>query len=578
MQTIQSNNTYNKRSSHGIWLLSFFFIAFTVIGNAQCADITGTGDCDGDGIINANDLDGDNDGILDVDEGKNAVLVNNPSFEQPGGVTPGRITIVDESVIPYWSTTATDNKIEIWGTGHIGFGSHDGGHHAELNAFEVSSLFQDIAIPPGTTLEWSIAHRGRAGTDTATVSIGAPGSQLSVVQTMSTGNSSWVVYTGTYTVPLGQSTTRFSFNSISAAGGNPAIGNLLDNFSLESLGIDSDGDGTPNHLELDADNDGCIDTVEGGAGFTFADVDSDGRLLGAVDANGIPLAASGGQALGNAGNSSLIAAVCTGLDNDGDGVENTLDDYPNDPTKVANSYYPMKYFKATVAFEDLWPFIGDYDFNDTAIDYNITTVTNPQNLIVELLFEVILDADGGGFNNAFAFELEGIAPSAIQSISGQALTQGVFTLDANGTESGQTNAVIPVFDDDTTVLGQNLSVVVTLVSPLASVGTAPFDPFIVVNGDRQMEIHLIGNDPTDLGNATPTVTGANADVDGDYATDNGLPWAINIIDKIPLPVEKTPINEGFIYFNEWAQSGGTSRTDWYEDKTGYRVSTKVRLR
>ncbi|MGW3464887.1 hypothetical protein ACWDE9_37310, partial [Streptomyces olivaceoviridis] len=42
------------------------------------------------------------------------------------------------------------------------------------------------------------------------------------------GNTAWGYYTGTYTVPAGQTTTRFAFRSISAAGGNRSIGNFLD--------------------------------------------------------------------------------------------------------------------------------------------------------------------------------------------------------------------------------------------------------------------------------------------------------------------------------------------------------------
>ena len=40
------------------------------------------------------------------------------------------------------------------------------------------------------------------------------------------------------------------------------------------LNRDTDGDGTPDRLELDADNDGCSDVIEAG----FTDTDGDGRL------------------------------------------------------------------------------------------------------------------------------------------------------------------------------------------------------------------------------------------------------------------------------------------------------------
>ncbi|EUJ42493.1 DUF11 domain-containing protein, partial [Listeria riparia] len=49
-------------------------------------------------------------------------------------------------------------------------------------------------------------------------------------------------YTGEYTIPEGQTTTRFQFRSVSAAGGDPAAGNLLDNvqFATQSV-LDIEG-------------------------------------------------------------------------------------------------------------------------------------------------------------------------------------------------------------------------------------------------------------------------------------------------------------------------------------------------
>ncbi|WP_042499281.1 hypothetical protein [Algibacter lectus] len=51
----------------------FLFFAFSQFTNAQCIAVD---DCDGDGILNVDDLDDDNDGVLDTDEG---VCTSNPS-------------------------------------------------------------------------------------------------------------------------------------------------------------------------------------------------------------------------------------------------------------------------------------------------------------------------------------------------------------------------------------------------------------------------------------------------------------------------------------------------------------------
>ncbi|WP_433443935.1 isopeptide-forming domain-containing fimbrial protein [Nonomuraea sp. CA-141351] len=128
--------------------------------------------------------------------------------------------------VPGWRTTATDHVIELWTT-RMGVPPAEGGQFAELNANQVSTLYQDRPTTPGQKLYWRLSHRGRLGTDTMALDIGDPAQPVKQA-TMSDGNGRWGAYSGTYTVPAGQTTTRFAFHSVSAAGGNPTFGNLLD--------------------------------------------------------------------------------------------------------------------------------------------------------------------------------------------------------------------------------------------------------------------------------------------------------------------------------------------------------------
>src|SRR5699024_1453464 len=53
------------------------------------------------------------------------------------------------------------------------------------------------------------------------------------VQTqMSTGNTAWETYTGIYTVPAGQTVTRFGFEAVNTASGDISVGNFLDDIFL----------------------------------------------------------------------------------------------------------------------------------------------------------------------------------------------------------------------------------------------------------------------------------------------------------------------------------------------------------
>ena len=60
-----------------------------------------------------------------------------------------------------------------------------------------------------------------------------------------------------------------------------------------------------------------------------------------------------------------------------------------------------------------------------------------------------------------------------------------------------------------------------------------------------------------------------------YKTSNGLPWAIHLSEPFDFPNESTPINQAYLFFTNWATSGGNSNTDWYLDLPGYRDSSKI---
>jgi gliding motility-associated-like protein len=143
------------------------------------------------------------------------------------------VIIVDTSLVPCWGTTASDNKIEVWHTGYNGVPSYSGNQFIELNAFFVSTLFQNFTSTAGTLLTVSFAHRGRVGTDVMSVEVGPVGGPYTTLGTFTDGNTAWGYYTVNYTVPSGVGNLfTLRFNSVSAAGGNPALGNFLDAISV----------------------------------------------------------------------------------------------------------------------------------------------------------------------------------------------------------------------------------------------------------------------------------------------------------------------------------------------------------
>lgn len=171
-----------------------------------------------------------------------ANVITNGSFELPvlGGTNVG---LINESLVPGWETTASDNLIELWSNGFNGVVSAAGAQHAELNANFVSTLYQDVSgIPANSVVGYSFAHRGRGGVDTlelrisdlgtdnAAGGVGPAADTLLFNQQFSTGNTAWAQYSAATIGPLTLGNDmQFAFVSISAFGGIQTIGNFLDN-------------------------------------------------------------------------------------------------------------------------------------------------------------------------------------------------------------------------------------------------------------------------------------------------------------------------------------------------------------
>lgn len=275
-------------------------------------------------------------------------------------------------------------------------------------------------------------------------------------------------------------------------------------------------------------------------------------------------------------------------DTDGDGVPDSFDAFPTDAASAFNSYYPSEGNYATLAFEDLWPSKGDYDFNDLIVDYNFNTITNIDNEVIKLQGEFVVRAIGAGFHNGFGFELENITSDQVKLVTGNVLEEGYIVSNANGTEAGQSNATIIVFDDawnhgygntdpskDFAEPTDTIQVEIEFTTPipLAQFGLAPFNPFIIVNQERGREIHMANYSPTDLAN--PDYFGqynddSNPTTGKYYKTAENLPWVINIPMQFDYPIEKSSVDKAHLKFIPWVESGGDLSKDWYQNLPDYR--------
>lgn len=269
----------------------------------------------------------------------------------------------------------------------------------------------------------------------------------------------------------------------------------------------------------------------------------------------------------------------------------------DDPTPVVN-LFPASGF-GTLAFEDLWPAKGDYDFNDLVLDYQFEVTTDAIGIVEHLTATFVIRAFGASFENGFGFQLNEQIDAADLTVTGYSLTENYISLNANGTESGQSRPTIIVFDNAynempfTSGLGVNTNMnepylePVTLTVEIAfspgkysfgQLDIANFNPFMIVNMDRAVEIHLPNFPPTDL--ADQSLFGqwdddSNPSSGRYYVTANNLPWAINIYERFDYPIEKRDIVEAHLKFADWAASGGMLYTNWFRNLSGYRNQSLI---
>ena len=194
--------------------------------------------------------------------------------------------------------------------------------------------------------------------------------------------------------------------------------------------------------------------------------------------------------------------------------------------------------------------------------------------------------------------LDQVSQTQISGVSGYSNT-GNVTLNGNGTESGQTNAVIFPFDNvnevinrpggsfyntipgNPTGISDTLQIVIDFVSPIDPtylLAAPPYNPFVFTDNVRGKELHLVDGEPTAL--VDPTFFGTDKDNSnpgsGKYNRSvDSFCWAVDIPEYFDYPVEKADIVTAHLKFAQWCQSGGATFDDWYKNKSGYRNTENI---
>ncbi len=270
------------------------------------------------------------------------------------------------------------------------------------------------------------------------------------------------------------------------------------------------------------------------------------------------------------------------IDTDGDGVDDSIDDFPSDPEKAIRIRIPAVDENYWV-FEDLWPDKGDYDFNDLVIREYVEFHLNAHNEYVGGFAKLWMNAIGANFHNSIFLHFmeasvaggqtvysELAAPDFVESIQTQLSNIRI--------DEYTPNTIGAWYDIEWEEFGyQNNGIgpsgyphsreFIFAFNPTATQPTnLTFEWYISAGNERQKEVHHPLFAPTAIANPIYFNTGDDAtDIPNQffYKTALNHPWVVKIYGYFHNPLEFVQITEAYPHFQDWAESDGALYPDWY---------------
>jgi len=287
-----------------------------------------------------------------------------------------------------------------------------------------------------------------------------------------------------------------------------------------------------------------------------------------------------------------------GLSATGAAADGEVEDYSvvllEEPLIV--STYPSTQGFVTVAFEDNWPFIDDYDMNDLVAQLRTHTYRNELGY-TQVDIKGTLSAAGSQYENGFAIRLPGVARSAINEqdlefiINGYSVfaspleldrEEAIFIITENALDQVDTGPFCSFYRTEPGCGAKTefeFSLSIPFNEPQTAELSGVFDPFLFATPGafhgghfktppgRSYEVHLKNQSPTeafDLKLFGAVGQDRTSQERGTYFhTANGMPWAMEMGDAWSHPTETTEIAKAYPMLKAWVESSGTTHRDWY---------------
>jgi LruC domain-containing protein len=276
-----------------------------------------------------------------------------------------------------------------------------------------------------------------------------------------------------------------------------------------------------------------------------------------------------------------------------------VEDYQIDITEpnVSVRYYPSSSEWATIAFEDNWPSIGDYDFNDLVMNYRIHEYIRDGE-VIRVKLEGQLAAVGASFHNGFAFHLPGVARDSVDE-SAIRFTINDIPQNASPLEADRSQVIAIIANDvwDYVSAGEDckyyrsekgcgskiqmrfsMTLPMDNAIPTEVMPEFPYDPFLFATEGfehgyvfglppgRAYEIHLPNKAPTEAFRTDFFDRGQDKSEPENnryFVNENGMPWAINVGIEWHYPLEYMDVIFAYPSFASFVENEGRINADWY---------------
>lgn len=251
---------------------------------------------------------------------------------------------------------------------------------------------------------------------------------------------------------------------------------------------------------------------------------------------------------------------------------------PEEDIPVIDEFAPSEAVYGTLAFEDQWPKMGDYDFNDFVMNYAYELEKGDDNSItaVKLTFTPIAKGAAPWTHIGVGIELP-LSEDIIDrsKLEGAIIEEGnewatfIVWNDVN-VALGTTEGYVNTEGTATGISGTPAEITVRLKTPVSNLQTQKFNPFIFVNS-RQKEIHLVDYKPTKHADVSLFKTeNDRSDPESGvyYRMDNRYPWALDFPRKEAsslawkYPKERINVIQAYPNYEKWVLD--QSNLSWFD--------------